>query len=158
MTTDTKGIPTGASVVIPRLVCRRPSEEIEFCVKTFAAVATVQREGPDGDVAHAMMLIGPAMLMIEGEWPTLPSRAPSLDGSSPVPIYVYVADVDQTLERAVEAGATVLSPATDQFWGDRTAGVMDPAGHVWTIATRIEETTEAQRKQRWSSIKNAGVA
>lgn len=146
-----KGIPDGASVVIPRLVCRDPATAIDFCVSTFGAVERVRRPGPDGSVAHALVTIGPAMVMIEGEWPTLTSRAPMPDGSSPVVIFVYVEDVDQTVERAVAAGAKVLVPAQNQFWGDRTASIMDPSGHVWTIASRIEETTEQQRKDRWSS-------
>jgi PhnB protein len=99
-----------------------------------------------------MLTIGPAMLMIEAEWPTLASRAPALDGSSPVVLYVYVDDVDGAVERAAAAGGQVLIPATNQFWGDRTAQVMDPSGHVWTIASRIEETSAEERTDRWSGI------
>jgi PhnB protein len=150
--TNAKGIPDGASAVIPRLVCRDPAAEINFCVSTFGAVELGRRPGSDGAVAHALLTIGPAMLMIEAEWPTLTSRAPMPDGSSPVVIYVYVENVDQTVERAVAGGAQVLIPAKDQFWGDRTAWIMDPAGHVWTIATRVEEPTEQERKDRWSNI------
>jgi PhnB protein len=150
-----KGIPEGASVVIPRLVCRDPAAEIEFCARTFEAVERVRRPGPDGTVAHALMALGPAMIMVEGEWPSLTSRAPKPDGSSPVVIYVYVEDVDQTVERALAAGAQVLIPAKNQFWGDRTAWILDPAGHVWTIASRIEETSEQERKDRWSGILTA---
>lgn len=155
MVSKVKGIPDGASVVIPRLVCRDPAAAIEFCANTFGAVERVRRPGPDGTVAHALVTIGPAMVMIEAEWPTLPSRPPRPDGSSPVVIFVYVEDVDQTVERAVAGGAKVLIPAKDQFWGDRTAGIMDPSGHVWTIATRIEETTEQERKDRWSSVQDS---
>jgi PhnB protein len=147
-----KGIPDGASVVIPRLVCREPAAEIDFCVGTFDAVERLRRLGPDGTVAHALMTIGPAMIMIEGEWPTLTSRAPAPDGSSPVVMYVYVEDVDQTMDRAIAGGARVLLPVQNQFWGDRTACIMDQSGHVWTMATRIEETSEQERKDRWSSI------
>ncbi len=147
-----KGVPVGASVIIPRLVCRDPAAEIDFCASTFHAVEGVRRPGPDGTVAHALMTIGPAMIMIEREWPVLPSRAPARDGSSPVVIYVYVEDVDKTVERARAAGAQVLIPPKDQFWGDRTAWITDPSGHVWTIATRIEETAEQERKDRWSAI------
>ena len=75
-----------------------------------------------GSVAHAMMTIGPAMIMIEAEWPALTSRAPKLDGSSPVVIYVYVEDVDKMVERAVAGGAKVLFPVANQFWGDRIGG------------------------------------
>ena len=99
------------------------------------------------------------MIMIEGEWPTLPSRAPSADGSSPVVIFVYVPDVDKTVERAIAAGAQVLLPLQDQFWGDRIAWIMDPSGHVWTIATRVEETTPQERTDRWSAaLANKGKA
>jgi PhnB protein len=152
MATDVKGIPDGASVIIPRLVCRDPAAAIDFCANTFGAVERGRRPGPDGTVAHALMTIGPAMIMIEAEWPTLASRAPKPDGSSPVVIYVYVEDVDQTVNRATAAGARVLIPAQNQFWGDRTAWIMDPCGHVWTIATRVEEPAESERKRRWSSM------
>lgn len=100
---------------------------------------------------HAMLTIGPAMLMIEAEWPTLPSRAPKPDGSSPVAL-VYVENVDETLDRAIAGGAQVLVPVQNQFWGDRIAWIMDPSGHVWTVATRIEETTADERKRRWSGV------
>jgi len=152
MADTVKGIPEGASVVIPRLFCRDVAAAIDFCVKTFGAVESVRRPGPDGAVAHALLTIGPAMIMIEAEWPGMASRAPQLDGSSPVVIYVYVEDVDKTVERAVAGGAKILFPVANQFWGDRIGWVMDPSGHVWTIATRIEETTEEERQQRLSRL------
>lgn len=145
-------LPEGASVIIPRLFCRDVAAEIEFCKNTFGAVERVRRPGPDGKAAHAMLTIGPAMIMIEAEWPELPSRAPQPDASSPVVIFVYVEDVDKAVERAVADGARILLPVKDQFWGDRIGWVIDPAGHVWTIATRMEETTEEERRGRWSAI------
>ena len=135
-------------MVIPRLFCRDVVAEIDFCVNTFGAVEGVRRPGPDGKVAHALVKIGPAMMMIEAEWPGLANRAPALDGSSPVVMYVYVEDVDETVKRAAAGGAKILSPIEDQFWGDRTGWIMDPAGHVWTVAQRIEETTEEERQGR----------
>jgi PhnB protein len=159
MASSVKPIPDGTSIVIPRLVCRDPAAAIEFCTRTFGAVEVGRRPGPDGTVAHALLTIGPAMIMIEAEWPTLPSRAPRPDGSSPVVIYVYVQDVDATVARAVTGGAQVLVPAQNQFWGDRIAWVMDPSGHVWTLASRIEETTARERDSRWSStLDTAGDA
>ena len=143
-----KPIPDNSSVVMPRLFCRDPAAELEFCKHVFGAAELNRRPGPDGKVAHALITIGPAMVMIESEWPQLASRAPQADGSSPVVIFVYVEDVDQAVERATSAGAKVLMPLTNQFWGDRTAWIMDPQGHVWTIASRIEETTEEERQQR----------
>ena len=152
MAEGVKGLPEGASVVIPRLFCRDVSAAIDFCKDTFGAVERVRRPGPDGNAAHALLTIGPAMIMIEAEFPGFASRAPQPDGSSPVVIHVYVEDVDKTVERAVTGGAKILFPVQDQFWGDRIGWVMDPSGHVWTIATRIEETTEEERKQRLSRI------
>ena len=150
MPAGVKGIPDGSSVVIPRLFCRDVAAAIDFCRNTFGAVELNRRPGPDGKAAHALMTIGPAMIMIEGEWPGLASRAPIPDGSSPVVIYVYVEDVDKAVERAVAGGAKVLFPVENQFWGDRIGWIMDPSGHVWTIATRVEETSENQRQERWS--------
>lgn len=152
MADSVKGVPENSSVVIPRLFCRDPASAIDFCVNTFDAIELGRRPGPDGTVAHALMTIGPAMVMIESEWPTLPSRAPAHDGSSPVVIFVYVPDVDQTVQRAVAQGAQILIAAQNQFWGDRVAWIMDPSGHVWTVATRIEETSAQQRSDRWSEI------
>jgi PhnB protein len=147
-----KPVPEGVPVVMPMLVCRDPAAEIDFCKTTFGALELLRRPGPDGTVAHAALTIGGAMIMIEAEWPTLTSRAPQPDGSSPVVLYVYVEDVDTVIERAVAAGATVLLPVQNQFWGDRTGQIIDPSGHVWTISTRIEETSSMEREERWSKI------
>ena len=153
-----KGVPDGASVVIPRLFCRDPVAEIEFCASVFGAVELNRRPGADGKTAHALITIGPAMVMIESEWPQVANRAPSPDGSSPVVIYVYVENVDETVARGAAAGATVLIPPADQFWGDRTAWIIDPSGHVWTVATRIEESTEDERKARLAAIHAASTS
>ena len=155
MTEQHKGIPAGASAIIPRLFCRDAAAEIDFCTAALGAVEGVRRAGGDGKVAHAMLMFGPAMLMVESEWPGITSRAPSPDGSSPVVLYLYVESVDETVERAVAAGARVLEPAADQFWGDRTAWIIDPSGHVWTVATRIEETTEEERQARLARIQGS---
>jgi len=152
MTSKVKGIPDGASVVIPRLFCRDPVAEIEFCAGTFGALELNRRPGADGKTAHALVTIGPAMVMIESEWPGVANRPPSPDGSSPVVLYVYVENVDETVARAEVAGAKTLMAPTDQFLGDRTAWIMDPSGHVWTVATRIEEPIEEERKARLAEI------
>lgn len=150
--TNVKGIPDGVPVVMPMLVCRDVEAEIDFCKTTFGAAEAVRRPGPDGRVAHAALTISGAMILIEAEWPTLSSRAPLADASSPVVIYVYVEDVDAAIERAVAAGARILLPVKDQFWGDRTGRILDPAGHVWTISSRVEETSSEEREERWSDI------
>ena len=146
-----KSVPQGVQAVFPMLVCRSPDAEMSFCAFAFGAVEQVRRPGPDGSAIHIAMRINDAFLVVQSEFPDVfASRAPAADASSPVVIFVYVADVDQAVENAVAMGAKVLMPAQDQFWGDRTARILDPSGHVWTVASRIEETTEEQRSQRWS--------
>lgn len=149
---EVEPIPVNSSAVIPMLVCRDVAAEIHFCKATFAARELGNRRGPDGTTAHALMTISGSMIIIEAEWPTIASRAPSPDASSPVVIFVYVEDVDAAVEQAVSAGAQILLPIKNQFWGDRTARIIDPAGHVWTIASRIEETSSTEREARWSKI------
>src|SRR5262249_3456356 len=122
----------------------------------FGARSVNERPGPDGKVAHGLLTVGPAMIMVEAEWPTLTGRAPAMDGSSPVVVFLYVDDVDRTVERAVAAGAKILIPPQDQLWGDRMAGLMDPSGHVWTVASRSEDTTAEERTERWSEILERG--
>jgi PhnB protein len=149
---DARPIPDNSAVIIPMLVCRDASAEIEFCKATFGAIELGRRPGPDGSVVHALLKIGEAMVMVHGEFSSLASRAPLSDGSSPVVLYVYVQDVDVVIARALAAGARMLLPIKNQFWGDRVGRIIDPAGHVWNVATRIEQTSEAQRKERWSTI------
>ena len=148
-----KPIPETSPRVIPMLVCRNPEAEIEFCERVLQAEVGVRRPGPDGKTIHAALVLGEARIIIQAEFPQLASTAPELDGSSPVVIFVYVEDVDQAVEMALAAGGSVLLPAQDQFWGDRSARVMDPSGHVWTIASRIEDTSEQQRTERWNHIR-----
>jgi PhnB protein len=150
-------IPEGVQAVFPMLVCQSPEAEMNFCAAAFGAVEQVRRLGPDGTPIHIAMRINGAFVVVQSEFPgVVASRAPSHDGSSPVVIFVYVADVDQAVERAVALGAKVLVPAKNQFWGDRTARIIDPSGHIWTVASRIEETTEEQRAARWSDIRADG--
>lgn len=152
-----KSIPEGVQAVFPMLVCQSPEAEMTFCAAAFGAVEQVRRPGPDGSPIHIAMRINEAFLVVQSEFPdVVASRAPRADGSSPVVIFVYVKDVDQAVERAVAMGAMILIPAQDQFWGDRTARILDPSGHVWTVASRIEETAEEQRAKRWSDIRDAG--
>jgi PhnB protein len=130
------------------LVCLDAASEIDFCKAAFGAVERSRRSAPDGTVVHATLTFGEAMVMVHGEFPALASRAPQSDGSSPVVIYVYVDDADAVIERAVAAGARVLIPAANQFWGDRVGRIIDPSGHVWNVATRAQEASSVPMKQR----------
>jgi len=128
-------------MIIPMLVCRDAGAEINFCMHSFDAIELSCRKDEDGNVVHATLKIGEALLMVHGEIKHLASRAPQLDGSSPIVIYLYGDEVDTVIERAVTQGARILLPAEDTFWGDRVGRIIDPEGHVWNIATQINKGT-----------------
>ena len=119
------------------LVCRDAAAEIDFCQRAFGAVTLSRREEENGQVVHATLKINEALIMVHAESPHLASRAPQQDGSSSVVIYLYGDEVDSVIEKAIVAGARVILPATDQFWGDRVGRIVDPEGHVWNVAARI---------------------
>ena len=156
MASQFKGVPAGASPIIPRLYCHDVEAQIDFCCQALGATEGVRRPGPDGRAQHAMLLFGPAMLMVEAENPEVPTRPPNPDGSSPVVIYLYVEDVDATVARALERGGKLVVPVETHFWGDRIGWIQDPSGHMWTIAMGVEETTEDQRQERWATILSEG--
>jgi PhnB protein len=133
-----KPIADPVRAVIPMLVCRDAASEIEFCETAFDAVERSRRVAPDDVVVHATLTIDGAAIMVHGEFPNLASRAPQPDGTSSVVIYLYVEDVDNVIDRAVAAGAKILIPAMNAFWGDRVGRIIDPSGHVWNIAAHIE--------------------
>ena len=120
------------------LVCRDAGAEIDFCKRAFDAVEISRRTADDGTVVHATLKIANSILMVHNVSPHLASQAPATDGSCSVVNYVYGDEVDSVIERAVAAGARVLLPAADQFWGDRVGRIVDPSGHVWNIAARIK--------------------
>jgi PhnB protein len=123
------------------LVCADGAAEIEFCKAAFGATELSRRTAEDGSVTHATMGIGELLIMVHGVTAHLASRAPEGDGSSPVVIYLYLPDVDGVVARAVAAGARILTSVEDQVWGDRMGRIVDPAGHVWNLASRVAEAT-----------------
>ena len=131
-------MPRFARALIPMLVCADAAAEIEFCKAAFGAAELSRRADADGSVTHATLGIGELLIMVHGETRHLASQAPLKDGSSPVVIYLYLEDVDSVIARAVAAGARVLTPIADQFWGDRMGRIVDPQGHVWTVASRVQ--------------------
>jgi PhnB protein len=124
-------------MIIPMLVCRDAEAELNFCVQAFGAIELSRRTAQDGSIIHATLMIHQSMIMLHNESPHLASRAPLDDGSSSVVTYLYDEDVDEIIHRAVILGARILMGAEDQFWGDRVGRIIDPAGHVWNIASRI---------------------
>jgi PhnB protein len=104
--------------------------------------------GPDGKLGHAEIQIGDSVIMLADEFPDMGVRAPAAFGGTPVSISVYVEDVDATFDRAIQAGATVVRPVDDQFYGDRLGQFDDPFGHRWSVATHVEDVPPDEMARR----------
>ena len=151
-----KPIPKGMGTVTPHLVCNGASNAIEFYKKAFGAEEICRMPTPDGKkLMHAMIRVGDSMIMLVDESPEWGALGPISLKGSPVTLYLYVEDVDAFAKRAVKAGAKVIMPVADMFWGDRYGTLEDPFGHKWSVATHIRDVTpeEMQRaaKEMFSS-------
>ena len=144
-------VPAGYHTVTPTLTVLNGAEAIEFYKKAFGAEEVMRVPGPDGKgIMHAEIRIGSSRIMLGDESPAMRCLAPATLGGPSGSLYVYVPDVDAAFKRAVAAGAKVLVPVTDMFWGDRFGSVEDPSGHRWGLATHVEDPTpeEMARRQR----------
>ncbi|HVW50397.1 MAG TPA: VOC family protein [Trinickia sp.] len=152
MTSSVKPIPEGMHTITPQIVCANAAQAIEFYAKAFGAIELFRMPGPSGKLAHAQIKIGDSVLMLTDESPECGSSGPKTLKGTPVSLYVYVEDADKAFERAVSAGATVMMPLADMFWGDRWALVEDPYGHRWHIATRKSEPTMEQMQKAMAEM------
>ena len=141
-------IPDGYSRVSPYLCLAGGAKAIDFYAEVFGASERLRLEGPDGRIGHAELQIGDSVVMLADEWPEMGFEGPN-DGSSGVMISVYVEDVDAAFERAIAAGSKELRAPEDQFYGDRNAQFVDPFGHRWSIASRVEDVTEDEVNRRF---------
>jgi len=127
--------------ITPHLICAGASDAIEFYKKAFGAQEMMRLPGPDGKLMHASVRIGDSIVMLVDEMPEWGALGPKALKGSPVTIHLMVDDVDAVYAQAVAAGATVKMPVDDMFWGDRYGQVIDPFGHVWSIATHMRDLT-----------------
>jgi len=148
MSNKPKSIPNGYHNVTPYLIVNDAAAAIEFYKKAFGATELMRMPKPNGKIGHAEIRIGDSPIMLADEAPEMGARSPRTFGGSPVSIFLYVDDVDTTFARAVDGGAKVQRPLADQFYGDRTGGVEDPFGHVWYIATHVEDVSPEEMKKR----------
>jgi uncharacterized glyoxalase superfamily protein PhnB len=142
-----KPVPEGTHTVTPHLVCAGAAGAIEFYKRAFQAVEMLRLPSPDGKIMHACIRIGDSNVMLADESPKCGALGPKSLNGSPVTIHLAVEDVDAVVERAVAAGATVIVPVQDMFWGDRYGVLQDPFGHNWSVATRVRELTPEQIHQ-----------
>jgi uncharacterized glyoxalase superfamily protein PhnB len=145
-----KTLPKDFPSLTPHLVIKGAKEAIEFYKKALGAQEVTCMLTPDNKVMHACLKIGNSNLMLAEEMRERGCNAPDSSGGSPVTIHVYVDDVDTAFDQAVKAGAKVIMPLNNMFWGDRYGQFMDPFGHRWSMATKVEELTheEIQRRQK----------
>ena len=143
-----KPVPEGYNTVTATLTVKEAGKAIEFYKKAFDAKELYRFPGPDGKtIMHAEIMIGNSIVMLADEMPGMGCRSPQSIGGTGSSIYLYVNDADSTFNKAISAGAKVLMPLMDGFWGDRFGSIEDPFGHVWGIATRKKDMTPDEIKQ-----------
>jgi PhnB protein len=141
-------IPEGYRTVTPYLAVDDAAAAIEFYKRAFGAKERGRMDAPGGKIGHAELEIGDSLVMLADALPQFASRPPKELGATTVGVFMYVEDVDAVVKQAVDAGATVTTEVEDQFWGDRYGAVTDPFGHLWSIATRIEDVPPEEMAER----------
>jgi PhnB protein len=144
-----KPIPEGLRTVTPQLTLDAAAQALDWYKRALGAVENSRAVGPDGKILHAEIRIGDSVVFLNDAM--MGGKGPKGFGGSPASLWVYVDDCDALFNRAVEAGAQTSGPMgkmADQFWGDRTGTFVDPYGYQWTIATRKEDLTPQEMKQR----------
>src|SRR5215471_1081145 len=143
-------IPQGLHSITPHLILDDAAKTLDWYKKAFGAEELGRSAGPDGKIMHAEVKIGNSVFYAND--PMGGGKGPKALGGSPIGLWIYTDDADALYNRAVAAGAQVapgpMGQMQDQFWGDRCGTVIDPAGYNWTIATRKEDFTPAEMKQR----------
>jgi uncharacterized glyoxalase superfamily protein PhnB len=146
-TSSVKPIPEGMHSLTPQIVCAGAAKAIDFYKQAFGATELLRMLTPEGKIGHAQIRIGNSVVMLTDESEECASFGPKALKGTPVSLYLYVENADAAFERAVAAGATVVMPLADMFWGDRWGFVEDPFGHRWHIASHVcdVEPEELQR-------------
>jgi PhnB protein len=148
MAKQVRAIPEGHHTVTPYLIVGDAAAAIAFYKKAFGAEELMRVVAPRGKIGHAELRIGDSVIMLADEYPDMNTRGPHAFGGSPVSIHLYVEDVDAVAGQAIAAGATVVRPVQDQFYGDRSGSFTDPFGHSWHVATHKEDLTPEELDKR----------
>jgi PhnB protein len=143
-------VPQGYYTVTPQLTLDNAAQAIDWYKKALGAEEVSRAVGPDGKIMHAELKIGNSRIMLNDAM--MGSRGPQAIGGSPASLWLYVEDCDALFNRAISAGGQIahggMGKLQDQFWGDRSGSLTDPHGYTWTIATRKEDLTPEEMKQR----------
>ena len=144
----TQPIPEGYRTLTTYLTIENAAEAIDYYKDVFGAKERIRMEAPDGKIGHAELEIGDSLLMLSDAFPGATSRPPTELGGTTAGAFMYVEDVDAVVKRAVESGATITMEIADQFWGDRFGSISDPFGHLWSIATHVEDVPPEEMAER----------
>jgi uncharacterized glyoxalase superfamily protein PhnB len=159
MASPVKRVPEGMHTVTPHLVVRDAAKAIEFYKKAFGAKELRRAPGPGGKIMHAEIQIGDSRIFLNDEFPEMGSRSPLALNGTPVTIHLQVEDVDALYQQATKAGAKVVMPLADQFWGDRYGIVTDPFGHQWSLGAHVKDLTpEEMQKAAQAAFASMGKA
>jgi PhnB protein len=146
--TKVNPIPAGYHSVTPYLSIKGAAAAIDYYKEAFGATELFRMAGPDGKIGHAEIKIGNSPIMLADEYPEIEFVSPQTLGGSPVGLMIYVEDVDSMFQRAISKGAKEIKPLQDQFYGDRSGTLKDPFGHVWTVATHVEDVAPEEMEKR----------
>ena len=150
-----KPIPDGYHTMTPYLTVKGADRAMDFYKKAFGAKEIMRM--PAGDkIAHAEMKIGDSMIMLADESPEMGQVSPSGKGQTPVTLCLYLEDVDKVFKQAIAAGGKEMRPLQNQFYGDRSGMLMDPFGHVWNVATHVEDVSPEEMKRRMAAMPKPG--
>lgn len=152
MAGNVKPIPDGYHTATPYLIVKGAENAIDFYKKAFGATELFRFPAPGGMVGHAELKIGNSPIMLADEAPEMDARSPQTLGGTAMSILLYVSDVDAQFKQAVAAGAKVLKPVQDQFYGDRSGFLEDPFGHRWGLATHKEDLSIEEVGRRAAAL------
>ncbi len=141
-------IPNSMNAITACLTVRDATAALVFYQQAFFAKVLIMLKSPDGKLAHGEIKIGESVVMLVEEVPDSELASPQTLGGAGVSLLVYVEEVDKVYAHAIAAGAEIVCPIEDQFYGDRAGTLCDPFGHVWTIASRIENLSTAEIEER----------
>jgi len=151
MTIKVKPIPDGYHTITPYLILHDAARAIEFYQRAFGATELFRMADPSGKIGHAEIKIGDSPIMLADEHPEMGARSPKSIGGSPISLLVYVENVDAFVDHAVAAGAKLMRPVENKFYGDRSGALEDPFGYQWFIATHIDDAPPEELDRRAAS-------
>jgi PhnB protein len=154
--TKVKPVPDGYHSATPYLIVDGAAQALDFYHRAFGARERMRMPGPGGKVGHAEIAIGDSVIMLADEHPEMGARGPRAFGGSPVSLMIYVPDVDATIAAALAAGARLLRPVEDKFYGDRSGTIEDPFGHQWHVGTHTEDVPPEEMARRATALAKSG--